>query len=98
MQYTQMREFSGMDQTKLAPCHHGSTAREADTSLSVSAGPTVDALESSEIEEPTSAVEAVRYLFLAKELRRLGQAPAADRWQAKAIAWLARLDLPSSQE
>lgn len=41
--------------------------------------------------EPSSAVEAVRYLFLSRELRRLGQVEAADRWQAKAVAWLGRV-------
>ena len=97
MQYTQMREFSGMDQAKLAPYDHGSTVRKADTCLSVGADPMPHALELSEIEEPASAVEAVRYLFLAKELRRLGQDSAADRWQAKAMAWLARLDSPNIQ-
>ncbi len=42
------------------------------------------------IEEPSTAVEAVRYLLLARELRQLGQEAAADRWQSQANAWLDR--------
>ena len=53
---------------------------------------------SPDAEEPANAVEAVRYLFLAKELRRLGQTQAADRWQAKAAAWLNRLSASGGDE
>ncbi|MCR4413700.1 MAG: hypothetical protein NUV77_14870 [Thermoguttaceae bacterium] len=37
-----------------------------------------------------SAVEAVQCLFLARELRKQGQAEAAARWEARAAAWLGR--------
>ncbi len=37
-----------------------------------------------------SAVEAVQCLFLARELRKQGQAEAAARWEARAAAWLRR--------
>jgi hypothetical protein len=48
----------------------------------------------SDIDEPTSAVEAIRYLYLARELYRLGQVQAADRWHAKAMVWLDRSFVP----
>ena len=91
MQYAQKHENPGMDHTKLAPCELGATNSEAHKPLPVRPSTTAGSPESPEIPEPATAVEAVRYLFLAKELRRLGQADAADRWHAKAVAWLGRL-------
>ncbi len=40
--------------------------------------------------EDISAVEAVRCVFLARELRKLGQTEAAARWEARAAAWIRR--------
>lgn len=80
-----------MDQIKLATCDIGPTHSEASASLPASAETPARTQDSADIAEPINAVEAVRYLFLAKELRRLGQGHAADRWQAKATAWLQRL-------
>lgn len=83
-----------MDQTKLAPYDLGPTDSVADGSP-ISAEPSVQ--PGSADDKAVSAVEAVRYLFLAKELRRLGQSQAADRWQAKATAWLQRLSSGESE-
>lgn len=35
-----------------------------------------------------SAVDAVRCIFLARELRKLGHVEAAERWEAQAGDWL----------
>ena len=80
-----------MDHAKSAPCDFDPISREAGKESLSDADPLPHPLlESPEIAEPTTAVEAVRYLFLAKELRRLGQAQAADRWYDLAVAWLER--------
>ena len=40
----------------------------------------------------TSAVDAVRCLYLAREAQRRGEHEAARRWREQAAPWLARLD------
>ena len=80
-----------MDQMKLAL---GDINQQTDSQLPISGEPAPDPPLPADAEEPSSAVTAVRCLFLAMELRRLGQPHAADRWQAKAMSWLERLSTP----
>ena len=40
----------------------------------------------------SSAIGAVRCLYLARVVRRLGHQRAADRWNARAMRWLERVD------
>ena len=40
----------------------------------------------------TSAVDAVRCLYLARETQQRGEHEAAQRWRDRAAPWLARLD------
>lgn len=87
-----------MDHTKLAPCDLTPPSRAEGPHLPNGADPTSDPTGSVGIKEPTTAVDAVRYLFLARELRSLGEAQAADRWQAQATAWLERLSLSNDEQ
>jgi hypothetical protein len=93
--HIQIREDLGMDQTKLAACGLSPVNRGTDCHLPIRAVSEPDSLATLDFEEPTNAIEAVRFLLLAEDLRRLGQSRAAERWQAKAQAWLAHLSAPS---
>lgn len=84
-----------MDQTKLAPHDFNPIHRRTDDRLPTIPESTPTPQVTPDVEEPASAIEAIRYLFLARELRGLGQTHAADRWQAKATAWLARISPPT---
>ncbi len=80
---------------KLGPCDSAPAHPQTDSRPFVNGETATSVSVRANAEGPTTAVEAVRYLFLAKELRRLGQTHAADRWQAKAMSWLERLSEPS---
>ena len=77
-----------MDQIELSDPGSGGQAEEACLPVSIDTG--LETAKAAGIEEPSTAVEAVRYLLLARELRRLGQEAAAERWQSPANAWLER--------
>lgn len=42
--------------------------------------------------QANSATDAVRCLYLSRVARRLGHQRAAERWNARAIRWLERVD------
>ena len=45
-----------------------------------------------------SAVDAIRYVYLARELRKQGLAEAAQRWEARAAAGLHRIQPTRNKE
>lgn len=77
-----------MDQIELSDPGSGGRMEEACLPAGIEMGQ--ETTEASSMEEPSTAVEAVRYLLLARELRQLGEEAAADRWQSQANAWLER--------
>lgn len=83
------------DQMEVAPYDLGLPDRQTESPLPDGVEAASDVSSIADPSEPITAVEVVRYLFLAKELRRQGQPLAADRWQAKAMAWLERFSTPT---